>query len=107
MFQLREFIEILEDQGELHRVTEEVDWRFEIGDRTRKAQLHLKERPALLFENIKDYPGQRVFVNGISTRARMAIALGLERGTSSRELVGIFKKRMKNRVVPIVKESAA
>lgn len=104
MFHLREFIEILEEKGELRRVTEEVDWRFEIGDRTRKAQLHSKERPAMLFENIKDYPGQRVFVNGISTRARMAIALGLQREISGRELIGIFRQRMANRIVPIVKE---
>ena len=107
MYPLREFIARLEDQGELLRVTEEVDWRFEIGDRTRNAQLHLKERPALLFENIKDYPGQRVFVNGISTKARMALALGLERETSGRELGEIFRKRIKNRIVPVVKEIAA
>ena len=33
---LREYIQILEDNGELRRVTAEVDWNLEIGAITRR-----------------------------------------------------------------------
>ena len=67
----REFIELLSKEGDLCRVQREVDWKCELGEITRKQQT------PLLFEKIKDYPGQRVFTNGMSSVASMAIALGL------------------------------
>ena len=54
---LREFIRRLDDAGLLVRVREPVDWRFAIGRMTREV------RKPLLFENIIDYPAQRVFTN--------------------------------------------
>ena len=49
---LREWISLLESEGELKRITTEVDWDVEIGSITRRALTEGK--PALLFENIKD-----------------------------------------------------
>jgi len=54
---LREYIQILEDSGELRRVTAEMEWNLEIGAITRR--LMDVKGPAPLFENIKDYPGRR------------------------------------------------
>jgi len=61
---LRRFIQILDDAGLLVRVRYEADWRFEIGRMTRES------RASLLFENVKDYPGQRVFTTAYVTRTQ-------------------------------------
>mgnify|MGYP003346719030 FL=1 len=50
---LRQWIDLLEREGELHRVKAQVDWDGEIGTISRRV---LEEQgPALLFENIKDH----------------------------------------------------
>ena len=50
---LREYILRLEKEGELKRVTAEVDWNLELGAIMRRA--NDMRQPALLFENIKGY----------------------------------------------------
>ena len=74
---LRTFIHRLTDAGRLIRVEETVDWRFEIGERTRA------DRRPLLFERINDYPGQSVFANGLCDLSSIGLALGLEPGIPS------------------------
>ena len=49
----RQWIALLEKEGELRRITAEVDWDREIGAMTRRVLE--KKGPALLFENIKGY----------------------------------------------------
>jgi 4-hydroxy-3-polyprenylbenzoate decarboxylase len=68
---LRHFIRVLADAGQLVRIREMVDWRFEIG------RIARARRIPLLFENIKDYPGARVFTNGLCSPKTIALALGL------------------------------
>ncbi|PYM36176.1 MAG: UbiD family decarboxylase, partial [Candidatus Rokuibacteriota bacterium] len=50
---LRQWITLLEKEGELRRITAEVDWDRELGAITRRV-LEAKG-PALLFERIKGY----------------------------------------------------
>ena len=69
---LRHFIQVLDEAGLLVRVREEVDWKFEIGKMTRE------RRAPLLFENVRDYPGQRVFTNGLCDQRSIGLALGLD-----------------------------
>ena len=72
---LRSFLEFLEKQGELVRVREAVDPRFEITeitDRTTKGG-----GPALLFENVKGAT-MPVAINVYGSERRMAWALGAE-----------------------------
>jgi UbiD family decarboxylase len=58
---IRDTIEKLDKAGLLRRITEEVDWRYEIGDLTRlEVKKSKKARGALLFESIKGYPGSRI-----------------------------------------------
>ena len=87
---LREYIQILEENGELRRVTAEVDWNLEIGAITRRL-MDLKG-PAPLFENIKDYPGHRMlacpFGPSEPLLGRLALALGLKRDTHQAERQG-------------------
>jgi len=90
---LRGLIRLLDDAGKLIRVKHLVDWKFEIGKWTRES------RQPLLFENIKDYPGQRVFTNGLSEMALIGLALGFELGTSFETLIRESRKRL-NRPIP-------
>jgi len=85
---LRHFIQVLDNAGLLVRVGNEVDWKFEIGRRTRTS------RTPLLFENIKDYPGHRVFTNGLCNPVCIALALGLEPGTSRKAVIAEARKRI-------------
>tara|TARA_Y100000590_G_scaffold59024_2_gene62464 strand:+ start:7101 stop:8852 length:1752 start_codon:yes stop_codon:yes gene_type:complete len=69
----RAFIEKLEEEGELHRVSEEVDPNLEITEIAIKAQEESK--PAILFENVKGskFP---LAINTFASEKRINIALG-------------------------------
>ena len=70
---LREFIELLEQKGELKRIKQEIDPYLEmteIADRTLRA-----EGPALLFENPKGH-STPVLANLFGTPKRVAMGMG-------------------------------
>jgi len=70
---LQSFLQLLEKEGELHRVTEEVDPELEVTEIATRA---VKEKlPALLFENVKGskYP---LVINSMATLRRIELALG-------------------------------
>ena len=80
---LRDFINQLEEQGELKRVTVEVDPYLEITeicDRTLKAG-----GPALLFENVKGH-SVPVLANLFGTTKRVALGMGENDVTALREV---------------------
>ncbi len=80
---LRDFIEQLEKQGELKRITVEVDPYLEmteISDRTLK-----QEGPALLFENPKG-SNIPVLTNLFGTPKRVAMGMGADSVTELREI---------------------
>ena len=80
---LREFIQTLENAGELKRITTEVDPNLElteICDRTLKQQ-----GPALLFENPAGY-SIPVLGNLFGTPKRVAMAMGQEDVASLRDV---------------------
>src|SRR3981189_382096 len=83
---LRSFIEQLNERGQLHRIGRQVDWKYELGETTRS------DLTPLLFENIKDYPGHRVFTNGLINIAAIGLALAVETGKSRKELVRQVRK---------------
>ncbi len=72
---LREYIKILEDQGELIRIREEVDSNLEITEITDK--IVKAGGPALLFENVKGYRIP-VLMNLFGSLKRIALAMGVE-----------------------------
>ncbi|MCJ7565924.1 MAG: UbiD family decarboxylase [Anaerolineales bacterium] len=101
---LRQFLERLQSEGELHTIKAEVDWNLEIGAITRRAiEMQL---PAILFENVKDYPGDyRVLGNLLTAtkpvaQGRLAIALDLPKDTPPSEIIESFRQRMQNRIKP-------
>ena len=97
---LRDWIKTLEKHGELKRIREEVSPELEIteitdrvskmgarGKAQGKTQDKVHEKaaakyapggPALLFENVKGHPGQKVLINQFGSERRMALALGVD-----------------------------
>jgi len=74
---LRDFLTLLDQQGQLQHVTVPVSCELEIteiADRAVKAG-----GPALLFDNVEGYPGIPVAINLFGTAERMSWALGVER----------------------------
>jgi len=72
---LRGFLAHLESQGQLVRVKDEVDVKYEIAAGMRKTSDI--EGPALLFENIRGYRGWRVLGGLFATRKLVALGLGV------------------------------
>ena len=72
---LRGYLKHLEEQRQLARVTDEVDVKYEIAAGIRKTSDI--EGPALLFENIKGFPGWRVLGGLFATRKLIALGLGV------------------------------
>ena len=74
---LRQFIEVLDNFGEIVHVKKEVDWDCEVGAIARRAA-ELRD-PAILFEKIKGYPdGYRICCGTVATYKRVALALEMD-----------------------------
>lgn len=91
---LRGFLAALEAAGRLVRIRERVDWKFGIGRWTRA-----RHKP-LLFENVKGYPGKRVFTNGLISFGGISVALGFDPRTPLNELIADAKRRVRQPVKP-------
>jgi 4-hydroxy-3-polyprenylbenzoate decarboxylase len=82
---LREWMDALEEAGELKRVRTQVDPILEIteiADRVSKGAARKYGRPggpALLFENVKGANGVPVLINQFGSERRMQMALGVDR----------------------------
>ena len=80
---LRDFIQLLEQQGELKRISAEVDPYLEmteISDRTLR-----KKGPALLFENPKGFDTP-VLTNLFGTPRRVALGMGQDNVSALKEV---------------------
>lgn len=77
----RLFIDRLLKEGLLRRVDNLVDWKYELGEIARRSEL------PLLFVNVKDYPGLRVFTNGLASLSSMALALGFQKEEGWKEIL--------------------
>jgi len=99
---LRSFIVALESSGELARVTVEVDWNLEIGAIVER---NFRERgPALLFENVKGYRTP-LFVGGLQTLRRIAIALEMDPDSSEEAIIRDYVRRIQTPLRPRVVKS--
>jgi len=102
---LRSWIKTLEEEGELARVTAEVNWDLEIGAICRKGLD--ANGPALLFENIKDYKNTvstKLFVNGMNSRT-IKLAFGQPKDAKRGNLVRMFHQAMHEPVNYMVVDS--
>ena len=100
---LREWIAKIEEIGQLKRITAEVDWNLELGTIARL--MANQEGAALLFENIKDYHNtecSKLFINGLGSRQRVAMALDLPIETTYRGIVEFVKERSGQQIPPVI-----
>src|SRR5208283_48899 len=100
---LREFINHLEKNGELHRVSVEVDPVLEITEIATRA---LKERKAaLLFEKVKGarYP---LVINTLASERRIELALGDHPDRLGEQLISFFEEAVPPTAGTLVKHHA-
>ncbi len=89
---LRGYLSFLEEQGQLLRVKEEVDVKFDIAAGIRKTSD--VEGPALLFENVKGFPGWRVLGGLFATRKLVALGLGVPQDQMLERYLTLEDKRI-------------
>jgi 4-hydroxy-3-polyprenylbenzoate decarboxylase len=94
---LREFINRLEELGELHRVKADVHWDLELSHIAKINEL--RQGPALLFENIKGY-STPVLTSALATTGRLALALDLPIDCTLMEIARKWADRIKHRITP-------
>jgi len=75
---LREWIVALDRAGELRRIRTEADPILEITEIADRVSKSAGGGPALLFENAKGYPGQKVLINQFGSARRMNMALEVQ-----------------------------
>ena len=94
---LKDFIYILEDLGDLQRITDPVDPRFEIAAILSK--IGDGEAPAFLFETIKGH-SMSLVGNLLGTKKRLALALGIE----EEQILKGNLPNLEKRIAPIFSE---
>src|SRR6201991_1493969 len=72
---LRDWITALDRAGELRRIRTEADPILEIAEITDRVSKSPNGGPALLFENLKGHPGQKLLINQFGSARRMNLAL--------------------------------
>jgi phenylphosphate carboxylase alpha subunit len=105
---LREYIDLLDQKGEVVHIKQEVDWHLELGAIIRRS--YDLKAPAPLFENIKDYPqGFRVLGApiGTSTRpnqyfSRLALSLNMAADFSYGQIVDEYNRRSGQFIPPVL-----
>jgi phenylphosphate carboxylase beta subunit len=103
---LREFLERLEAEDHLRRVRKQVDWNLELSHIAKVNEEEHNGGKALLFENVKDYPGWRVLTSALTAKNRLALALDMPTTSSLMNLSREWVERIQNkRVAPRVVDS--
>ena len=89
----RTLVDSLEREGELLRVSKEVDPIYEATGILKA----MENGPVLLFENVKGYPGQRIMCNFFSREDRVARMFG---ATDTRDLKRRGAEALRNPIAP-------
>lgn len=98
-FSLRDWIEFLQEGGQLVKNEEEVDLRGEVATISRMIARFGSE--AVLHQRVKGYPGWQVFSDGLTTRQRQAWALGIQpKGMTQRVAQLLSSQPVKPKIVP-------
>ncbi len=88
---LREFIQVLRDQGELLSLSKPFDPKYEIS--TVLSELGKRKAPAILFEKAKGFQIS-VIGNLFGTVKRLSLALGIEEGRLLEDVIPRLEKRV-------------
>lgn len=76
---LRDWIRRLEKESELKHIHEEVNPILEISEVADRASKLPRGGPALIFDQVKGYPGRRVLMNQFGSERRMCLAFEVDR----------------------------
>ncbi len=94
---LRSFLELLERENQLLRITEPVLPEPDIGAAASAANKGLGDTaPALLFENIRGFESARLAINVHGSWPNMALMMGLPKDTPPKALFNEFCRRYQN-----------
>jgi len=102
---LREYLEVLEKQGKLFRISKEVDKDWELSAVAKLAfrKIPDERRPALLFENVKGFPIP--VVTGVLGASREVSAIALETKLDFEEIFRRWSKAQTEPIPPVRVES--
>lgn len=107
---LRSWISLLRDHGELVEIEEEVDWKYEMGCLIRRIFDIPGGGPAVIFRNIKDYHnqwGKEFFACSLSSYRRIAMAMGLSPDASYKEIVSHYSDGVGRPIDPHITTNAS
>ncbi|MEU7641731.1 non-oxidative hydroxyarylic acid decarboxylases subunit C [Streptomyces sp. NPDC039016] len=90
---LRSFLDTLDKEGQLLRITEEVLPEPDLAAAANATGRIGENAPALYFDNVKGFTDARIAMNVHGSWANHALALGLPRNTSVKEQVETFARR--------------
>ena len=99
---LRDWLALAQQKGELHRITQPVDANEELGAIAYMATRGEKA-PALLFEAMQgDASGARILANMLgSSRERFALSVGIDTEISTAEMIRETRAIMRRRIAPV------
>ena len=89
----REFISVLEEQGQLLRIKDEVKFEPDLAAAACALGQIGGEVPALMFENISGSPDAQIVMNGHGSWPNHALALGMDKDASLKEQFFEFVRR--------------
>ena len=104
---LRSFLEKLESEGQLLRVTQQVNPEPDLGSAARAVNNLGEQAPALLFNNILGYNNARVALNVHGSWPNHALMMGLPKDTPVKEQFLEFARRWNNYPVPVERVETA
>lgn len=98
---MRDWMAWLEQEGQLSRVTAPVHWNEEMGTVARRAyDVYGDASPAMLFENITDYPPpgpSQVFLGQFRSYVRLAMMFGLDpRKVQRRHIIARYRECLRH-----------
>ncbi|TDD83172.1 UbiD family decarboxylase [Saccharopolyspora karakumensis] len=104
---LRSFLDALEKEGQLLRISEEVSPEPDLAAAANAAGRIGEGAPALWFDNVSGFTDARIAMNVHGSWRNHAMALGLPKETSTREQVEEFARRWDDfPVTPVRREDA-
>jgi vanillate/4-hydroxybenzoate decarboxylase subunit C len=104
---LRSFLDTLEEEGQLLRISEEVSPEPDLAAAANAAGRIGEGAPALWFDNVSGFTDARIAMNVHGSWRNHAMALGLPKETSTREQVEEFARRWDDfPVSPVRREDA-
>jgi UbiD family decarboxylase len=103
---LRQFVAKLDESGQMIRVTDEVDLEPDLGAAANAVSKFGDHAPALMFDNLRGFPGARVVMNVHGSWVNNALALDLAPSTSVRELVSEIGRRWDRFPIPVERRVA-